>query len=120
MLLTSQNGQPLNYTQGDVVTLELLATDDQGNPVDLTGVSLETQILGPNSVGPITFPNGQHTIADQSTNRGQFALALAAADTMATGDGAHKQILTESTLTGVITTYRGVNLLTVFVAVPIQ
>lgn len=120
MLLNSQNNQPIDFTQGDVVVLELIATDDQGNPFSLTGASLSTQILGPNTVGPVVFDNSQHTIADQSTNTGQFSLALATDDTADCGEGEHKQILTTATISGVITTFRGVNLLTVYVAVPIQ
>lgn len=120
MLLNSQNGQPIEFTQGDTTTLALIATDDQGNPVDLTGMSLSTQILGANSVGPVTFPNGQHTIADQSTNRGEFSLALSAMDTPTCGEGEHKQIITQASITGTITYFRGNNLLTVYPAPPEQ
>lgn len=122
MLLKSQDNLPLDFTQGDDVTLELLATDDQNNPIDLTGASLSTQILGANGQGPVTFPNSQHTLADQITNPGQFSLALAnaGADTTSCGEGANKQILTTAVISAVSTTYRGNNLLTVYPPVPIQ
>lgn len=121
MLLNSQDNHPITFTQGDVTTLLLLATDDQGNPVDLTGATLSTQILGPNAIGPVTFPNSQHSIApDQVTNRGQFSLALSADDTASCGEGTAKQIITESIITGASVYYRGVDLLTVYPNVPLQ
>lgn len=122
MLLAAQNALPIEFTQGDDLTLQLIATDDAGNPVNLTGATLSTQILGANGVGPVTFPNSQHTIANQSTNRGQFALALASAgaDTTSCGEGSGKQILTTAVIAGVQTTYRGVNILTVYPVVPVQ
>jgi len=122
MLLASQNNLPLDFTQGDDVTLNLIATDDQGNPQNLTGASLSTQILGPNGSGPVTFPNSQHTIANQTTNLGQFSLALgnSGADTSNCGEGPSKQIITQSTIDGEVTYFRGVNLLTVYPNVPTQ
>jgi hypothetical protein len=120
MLLASQTGLPLEFTEGDNATLSLVATDDSGNPKDLTGASLSTQILGPNGIGPLTFPNSQHTIANQTTNRGQFSLALGTGDTAACGEGTGKQIITEASVSGVITFYRGVNILTVYPSVPLQ
>ena len=121
MLLNSQNNLPIAFTQGDDTTLELIVTDDQGSPVDLTGASLSTQILGPNGVGPVTFPNSQHTIdPDQLTNRGKFSLALSADDTISCGEGSAKQIITESIISGASVFYRGVNLLTVYPNVPLQ
>lgn len=122
MLLANANpiNQPIEFTQGDTVTLELIATDDYGVPVDLTGAVFVTQILGPNTAGPIIFGNGQHTAADQSTNRGQFSLALTASNTAACGEGQHKQILTEVLISGVYTYFRGDNILTVYPNVPLQ
>lgn len=122
MLLQSQSGNPLEFTQGDDVTLQLLATDDLGNPINLTGASLSTQVMGANIVGPVTFPNAQHTLANQTTNPGQFALALgnAGADSTSCGEGNAKQVLTTAVIGGVSTTYRGTNLLTVYPAQPAQ
>lgn len=118
------NASPLNaqieFTQGDIITLTLVATDDFGNPVNLTGVSLATQILGANIIGPVTFPNGQHAILNQTTNTGQFTLALASADTASCGEGLNKQILTQATSAGASTFYRGVNILSVYAPVPVQ
>lgn len=122
MLLASQSGLPLEFTQGDNVVLQLIATDDQGNPQNLTGASLSTTILGPNGVGPVTFPNGQHTIANQTTNKGQFSLALgnAGADSASCGEGPNKEIITESIIAGAPLYYRGPNLLTIYSNVPQQ
>lgn len=122
MLLASQSGNALEFTQGDDITLQLIATDDQNNPINLTGAALSTQVLGPNGDGVVTFPNGQHTLANQSTNPGQFALALgnAGADTTSCGEGEAKQIYTTAVIAGVSTTYRGVNILTVYPPSPAQ
>lgn len=120
MLLVAQNNLPIEFTQGDNVTLQLLATDDQGNPQNLTGASLSTQILGANIVGPVVFPNSQHTLGNQSTNPGTFSLALANTDTPNCGLGSNKQIITTATISGVVTNYRGVNILTVYAPVPLQ
>ncbi len=76
MLLKTQSGNQLEFTQGDDVTLQLFVTDDLGNPVNLTGATLSTKIMGANIVGPVIFPNSQHTLANQTNNPGQFALAL--------------------------------------------
>jgi hypothetical protein len=122
MLLTTPTGTQVEFTQGDDVTLTFLATDDLGNPQNLTGASLSTQVLGVNIVGPIVFPNSQHTLLNQSTNTGQFTLAFAnaGADTTNCAEGASKQVLTTAVIAGVQTTYRGNNLLTVYPNVPLQ
>jgi hypothetical protein len=122
MQLATQNGKAIEFTQGDDVTLELIALDGDGNPVDLTGASLSTQVLGPNGAGVTTFPNSQHTLANQTTNRGQFALALGnvGEDTTDCGEGANKEMLTVAVISGVQTTFRGPNLLTVYPEVPVQ
>ncbi len=120
MLLANQSGLPIEFTQGDAVTLNLILTDDQGNPANLTGASLSTQILGANGFGPITFPNGQHTIANQTTDRGKFTLTLSPTDTGNCGEGTGKQIITDAVISANPTYYRGNNILTVFPAVPLQ
>lgn len=121
MLLNTQDNLPVIFTQGDDTVLFLLATDDQGVPVDLTGASLSTQILGPNGAGPVVFPNSQHTIdPDQVANRGKFALALSSTDTGNCGIGQHKQIITEGALISGTVYFQGVNLLTVYANVPLQ
>lgn len=122
MLLQTPDGNPVDFTQGDDVTLSFIATDDNSNPINLTGASLSTQILGPNGLGPVTFPNSQHTLANQTTNPGQFTLALgnAGANTAACDTGSAKQILTTAIIAAVSTTYRGVNILTVYPPVPVQ
>lgn len=120
LLVNQLSGQPIEFSQGDTVTLALLATDDQGIPVSLTGATLSTQILGPNTIGPIIFPNGQHTLGTQSTAPGTFTLALSTANTNACGEGQHKEILTQVTISGAVTYFRGENLLTVYPSVPLQ
>jgi hypothetical protein len=120
MLLQNQSGGTVEFTQGDVVTLALLATNDQGVPVNLTGASLSTQILGPNDIGTVIFPNNQHTLGNQTSAPGTFTLALTAANTNACGLGNNKQILTTATISSVVTTFRGEQILTVWPEVPTQ
>lgn len=118
MLLQTPNQQPLEFSQGDQVTLSLVATDDSGNPINLTGASFSTQILGANGVGPVVFLNGQHTIVTAAS--GIFTLALSVTDTPNCGLGLHKEIITQITIGGAPQYYRGVNLLTVYPPVPLQ
>jgi hypothetical protein len=119
VLLVTQNGQPtLEFTQGDNASLLLQATDDLGNPQNLTGATFSTQILGANGVGPVTFGNSQHTINNAAL--GQFTLALANTDTPNCGIGTAKEIITTVTISGVVTNYRGVGILSVFPNVPLQ
>lgn len=121
MKLITQNGLPVEFTQGDTISIGLTAIDEEGNPVDLTGAMLLTQISGINGTGAIPFLNGQHTIdPDQVNNRGQFALALSQANTQACGEGPSKQILTMSTIASAVTFFRGTNILTVYPPVPTQ
>jgi hypothetical protein len=118
MLLTTPGNNQLSFTQGDTPTLTLIATDDQGNPQNLTGATISTQINGANGVGPVVFGNGQHTLANQSTNPGQFTLALTAPNTTACGEGTNKEIISTITIAGVILQYRGNALLNVYLGVP--
>lgn len=120
MQLLNQPNQVAEFTQGDTAVLELMAVNDQGNPVDLTGATLETAMLGSNIAGVVNFQNSQHTIANQSTNRGQFFLTLSSDDTLSVGEGRHKQILTSVAVSSTLTTFRGINILTVYPPVPIQ
>jgi hypothetical protein len=121
MLLTAQNPLlPIEFTQGDNVVLALLATDDLGNPQNLTGASLSSQIQGSNLAGVITFPNSQHALGNQVTAPGTFTLTLAAADTLNCGEGINKEILTQCIIAGSTTYFRGVNLLTVYGNTPVQ
>lgn len=107
----------ISFTQGDTAVLNLTATDGFGNPFNLTAATFVTQILGP--IGVIaTFENSQHAIV--SAVGGTFTLTLASPDTEACGLGANKQILTTVTQGGSVTTFRGVNVLTVYPSVPVQ
>lgn len=118
------NQNIIQFTQGDNnVVLNLTAQDGLGNPVNLTGASFSTQVLGPNGGSIATFPNGQHVAnPDQVGNPGKFTLTLAnsGADTAACGVGYGKQILTTITIGGAIVTYRGVGILNVFPPTPTQ
>lgn len=121
MLLQIPSGNPpLEFTQGDNIAITLIATDDLGNPQVLTGASLSSQILGVNNVGPVVFGNSQHTLANQTSNPGQFTLTLANTDTPNCAVGANKQIITAATIAGVVTNYRGNNILTVYPPAPEQ
>ena len=115
------SNQQIEFTQGNNAILSLIAVDENGNPVDLTGATISTQILGPNPNGPVTFGNSQHTIdPDQNSNRGYFILALSQANTLACGEGLNKEILSTVTIASIATTFRGVGILNVYVAVPVQ
>lgn len=118
MLLTTPNNQPVDFTQNDTALLDFVATDDQGNVVDITGATFQTQILGVNGQDPATFDDGQHTILD--AENGLFSLALAQSDTMECGIGLHKEILTQITIGASVQMFRGVNILTVYSAEPVQ
>lgn len=122
MRLASQNGKKIEFTQGDDITLDLIVYDDDGNPFDLTGATLETQVNGPNGAGVAIFPNGQHTLANQNTNPGEFTLALGnvGEDTTDCGEGSNKEMLTIAVISAAQTTFRGPNLLTVYPEVPLQ
>lgn len=118
MLLTTLSKLPTTFSQGDLVTLNLAATDDAGNPINITGATFSTEILGANSVGPVVFGNTQHSVI--SGPGGTFSLTLSQADTANCGLGQHKEILTTITIGGAPQIYRGVNLLTVYPGVPTQ
>lgn len=121
LLVNQLFGESIEFTQGDTVVLELQATDDEGNPVNLTGATFSTQILGPNPNGPVTFLNSQHTLGNQSTNPGAFTLALASTDTGNCGEGGNKDIITEVVISGATTYFRGQSLLSrVYPAIPLQ
>lgn len=119
-LLNQQLHEQFNFTQGDTVVLHLLAVDDDGVPVNLTGAVLTTQIQGANIVGPVTFPNGQHTLGDQNAAPGTFTLALSPSNTGDCGEGQGKQIVTQAAIAGAVTYFHGNNLLTVLVPEPLQ
>lgn len=109
----------INFTQGDQVILSLTAVDGDGNPVDLTGASFVSQILGYGGM-PVSFPNGQHTAdPDQVANRGQYTLALSIDDTTSCNIGYDKDILTLISLGSTPIMYRA-RILNVLPPVPLQ
>jgi hypothetical protein len=117
MLLTSPN-LPITFSQGDDAVLTLQAVDNQGNPVDITGASFSTQILGPNNTGAVTFPNGQHAITNAA--QGLFELTLSETDTANCSIGNNKDIVTLITIAGLMASYHGASILEVEASVPLQ
>ena len=100
--------------------LALTATDDLGNPINLTGAAFVTQILGRNPNGPVSFPTGQHAIINAALGQFTLTLANAGADTTACGVGNNKAILTQITIGSVVTYFPGNNLLSVYDPFPLQ
>lgn len=118
MLLKVTNNR-IAFTQGDTVTLSFTATDQLGNPVDLTGATFSTQINGPNTAGPVTFGNSQHTAnPDQVNYTGQFTLALTSSNTAACGIGENKEVVTAITISAKLQYYLGQGILTVYPSPP--
>lgn len=109
----------ISFTQGDTALLTLTATDGSGNPIDLTGATFTTQIKGPNGI-IVSFPNSQHTILNQTTNLGQFTLALSTLNTAACGLGSNKEILTQIVQGASTIFYHGGAILAVLPPVPLQ
>lgn len=113
----------LIITQGDSVVFNLTATDGNGLPVDITGGVLTTYIRGPDGI-VVSFPNSQHSIKNQTTNKGQFTLTLATGDTSGLAVGPDREVITKIVLgddpTIGTTYYHGPAILTVLPPVPIQ
>jgi hypothetical protein len=120
MLLQFQTGYDGTFTQGDNVVLQLQATDDNGNPQNITGATFSSEILAQNSPTPgaVTFGNSQHAITNATF--GMFTLTLAQTDTSNVGYGFNKDIITAVTIGGNQTTYRGMGILNVYPATPLQ
>lgn len=108
---------PAVFTQGDTVVLQLQATDESGNPQNISGATFSSQMLGPLAVGPVTFGNAKHTIVNAGI--GSFTLNLTANDSASIGYGNNKDIVTSITISGAQTTYRGVGLATVWPPIPL-
>lgn len=108
----------MQFTQGDVAVLNLIAQDGNGNPINILGATFSTQILGANGIGPITFGNSQHAITNAAA--GQFTLSLATGDTASCGLGNNKDVVTQITLSGNPVYFRGQGILTVLPPVPLQ
>lgn len=101
----------ITFTQGDEANLLFYVQDQNGNPVNLTGATFSTQIVGANGVGPVTFPNSQHTIVNATL--GQVQLALATTDTQACGEGSNKSVVMTITQSGAPLNFWGNGILTV-------
>ena len=107
----------LAFTQGDNAVLNLTATDGNGNPINITGASFSTQILGPNGQSIATFNNSKHAVV--SGPAGTFTLTLGVSDTQSVGVGNNKDVVTAITLSGSVTYFRASGILTVWPPVPL-
>ena len=102
-------------TRGDTNDLILIAEDGDGNKVDLTGVTdMETQLPDKDG-GVITIANDDHTPdADQTTNKGQYAVTLSAANSAELKIAQNQNVITKVTdASGKITFYHGEGVLNV-------
>lgn len=109
----------LVITQGDTVTFQLTAFDDDDTEHDLTGASFTTTLKGQGGA-LVTVADSAHTEdPDQATNPGEFTMSLTAAQTLALSTGTGKEILTKVTQGSNIRYYRSSSL-TVKPNVPAQ
>lgn len=109
----------ISFTQGDDgILLNMTATDGDGTLVDLTGATFVTQIKGPGA-DLVTIPNGQHTIKNQTTHRGEYTITLLTANTSASGVGDYKDIVSKIVIAGVTVYYHGNGIVRVQPAPPI-
>ena len=133
-VVISNFGQPILYAQNDVlpscdngiyfsqgdnnITLNLIAASAEGSPVDLTGASLTSLMIGPAGTF-VSIPNSQHTVnPDQLNYKGYYTITLLAANTAATMYGQNKDLTTQSTQGTVTVSYQGKGILTVYPNVP--
>lgn len=107
----------MQFTQGDYAILQLSAQDGNGNPINLTGATFSTQILGPGAVGPVTFPNSQHAIVNATA--GTFSLTLSTTDTANCAFGINKDVVTQITQGGQPIYFKGQGILTVLPNTPL-
>lgn len=78
--------QALVVTQGDAITLKLLAIDDTNSHFDLTGASFSTKILNKDG-SYLTIDNSHHNAdPDQTGNKGKFTVFLSGTSNLKTGD----------------------------------
>lgn len=104
------------FTQGDSAVLNLTATDGAtGNPIDITGASIVTQIKGTDGKS-VSFPAGQHSVTNGPL--GKFTLTLSTSDTAKCGLGDHKEIVSTVTVGGQVVAYHGVGILQVLASAP--
>jgi hypothetical protein len=108
---------PIQFSQNDTATLVLTASDGNGNPINITGASFSTQILGPNGAIAV-FGNAKHTIVNAVL--GQFQLALLQTDTAQCATGSSKDIVTQITIGASSVYFRGNGIVTVYPPVPNQ
>lgn len=81
----------IEITQGESAVLQLTATiDEDETPLDLTGASFSSQVLGPNGK-VVTFANAKHAIV--SAAAGTFTLTLDTSDTALIDVGRDKELV---------------------------
>jgi hypothetical protein len=109
----------IKITQGDTAVLNFTATDGQGAPIDLTGASFTTTMVGLDGA-IVSFPNNQHVAnPDQVNFRGQFTLTLSIDDTMQLRPNNFKDVVTQIVQSASTIYYHGNNILSVLVPIPL-
>jgi hypothetical protein len=110
----------ITFTQGDTAILNLTAQDGDGNPIDITGATFTTSMVGAGGA-IVEFPNSQHTAnPDQVNFTGQFTLSLSDTDTPLVNIGFPKDILTLIVIGSSVIYYRGSGILAVQPPVPLR
>lgn len=118
-LVLPARAEELVVTQGDTVTFQLVAMDDDDTEHDLSGATFTSYFKGI-AGALVTVSDSAHTeAADQTADPGEFTLTLTAAQTAALAPGKNKEILTKVTQGGNIRHFRS-SILTVLPAVPAQ
>ena len=107
----------IEFTEGDSVVLNLTALDGSGNPINITGATFTTQIMGPANT-PVSFDNSHHAVVGGPL--GTFTLTLSTTETASIATGEQKEILTKIVVGGATSYVHGYKLLRVNPAVPIR
>lgn len=89
----------VTITQGDDVTINMLATIDGSSPMDLTGATLSSTLVASDESIVSVF-NSSHTIANQTTNTGEFSIFLDRTTTALLMLGAAQNIVTKASISG--------------------
>lgn len=110
----------ISFTINDTAALQFIAQDGNGNPIDLTGASLQTTLLGPQGT-LVVFNDSKHSInPDQTGFKGYFTLNLLQTDTAQCAEGENKDVLTQVTQGSSVITYRGIGVLNIYPVTPAQ
>jgi len=119
--LGTPTGQPVNFSQGDQVVLHFVATDGNGQPLNIWGATLTTKLKKADQT-ILDIPNSQHTILDQTnpTTVGQFLVSLLSSDSTQVGVGQQKDIVTDVDQGSTVVYCHGTGILNVFSNDPAQ